>query len=98
MRLFEARSDQGALFGSGLGEDWVVPREGVRYLVARELAAGALLSAYDAAGRIVGERFAASLAALEAVLEGFAARGLGPSPRAIPGDAPSALRWLDSAG
>ncbi|MAG58515.1 MAG: hypothetical protein CMJ83_19680 [Planctomycetes bacterium] len=84
------------LFGPDLGEDWVVPREPVHYVVVAGLADGALLTAYDPSGRIVGERWSATFEDLARVLDGAARRGQAEPPRTLP-DGGSALRWLDGS-
>lgn len=87
-----------SLFGPDLGEDWVVPRERLRYLVVTDSDDGALMTAYDPSGRIVGERFASSFDELRTVLLEAAERGAAEAIRTIPDDARSALSWLDGHG
>jgi len=94
-RLDPSAAPAPLLFRTDLGEDWVVPRERVRYLVVGPTSSGALMTAYDPEGRIVGERFAATFEELLHVLESAALRGTAEPSRAIPQDAPSALIWLD---
>lgn len=92
------RDAPGAIdFGTDLGEDWVVPKGGIRYLVARELAQGAILSGFDGEGRLVGERWSASLTALREILEALAARGIIEPPREIPDTAGTALGYLNQS-
>ena len=67
----------------------------LEYLVVGPTSSGALMTAYDPEGRIVGERFAATFEELLHVLESAALRGTAEPSRAIPQDAPSALIWLD---
>lgn len=94
-RLPEGTPPNPGLFSPDLGEDWIVPREPVRYLVAQRTSQGAIMTAYGPSGTIVGERHAGSLDELVALLNAAAQRGVAESPRPIPDDAPSALAWLD---
>ncbi|NRA96531.1 MAG: hypothetical protein HRU14_10025 [Planctomycetes bacterium] len=94
-RLPEGTPPDPALFTADLGEDWVVPRSAVRYLVVQQTAEGAVMTAYGPHGSIVGDRYASSLDALTALLTSAAQRGVAETPRIIPDDAPSALAWLD---
>lgn len=94
-RLPDGTPPDPALFRSDLGEDWVVPRASVRYLVVQPTADGGVMTAYDPQGSIVGERYAATLDELARLLDAAAARGVVEKPRPIPDDASSALAWLD---
>ena len=81
-----ARLD-GGLFGRNLGEDWVVPRDPIGFLVASEVDEGALLTAYTEDGRVVGERFADSLSAFGRLFDEAHQRGLLDRPAEIPPEA-----------
>lgn len=83
-----------ALPGRDLGEDWIVPKAAVRYLVAREVPGGALLTAYTGDGQLAGERFAGSFEELEELLHKAHAGGRAEVIRSIPEGTPSALEAL----
>lgn len=84
-----------SLCGPGLGEDWVVPKSKVRYLVQLEVPSGFLLNAYDEAGRIVGERFHAATPEEPSPLRLLAGTGVAEPLRVIPEAVKSALAFLD---
>ena len=82
------------LLAGAFGEDWVVPKQPVAYLILTPTANAGVLSAYDALGRLVGERFDPSTDHLLDLLHGLAARGIADGPIPIPEPEKSALRYL----
>jgi hypothetical protein len=85
------------LLGPGLGEDWVVPKLAPRYLVGiSDPGGGALLTAYDGTGRILGERWCPGLSEVVQRLEQLHEEGHVEAPAAIPDQATSVLQWLDA--
>jgi hypothetical protein len=94
-RVVDAR---GALawLGKDFGEDWVVPKAEVRYLVARGVGAATLLTAYGPDGQVLGDRLFPTAGEAETVMRGLRERGLASDWREIPDDAPSAREFLES--
>jgi hypothetical protein len=83
-------------FAPDFGEDWVVPKSAVRYLVARRTGAALLLTAYGKGGEVLGERLFADAIAGEDVMRGLSDAGLVESWREIPEGSASATRFLDA--
>jgi hypothetical protein len=85
-----------AWLGKDFGEDWVVPKAEVRCLVARDVGAARLLTAYGPDGQLLGERLFPTAAEAEAVMRALRDRRLSGDWREIPDDAPSAREFLES--
>jgi hypothetical protein len=79
------------------GEDWVVPKSEVRYLITRRVDGALLFTAYGANGQLIGERLFADAAEGAALMERLAAEKLVELWRPIPDGLSSATRFLDSA-
>lgn len=94
-RIHEGQRLPADALGRDAGEDWIVARERIRYLIARTVAGGAVLSGYDAQGRLMGERFAPDFGEIRKLLDAAVAAGVAEPWREIPPDVGSALRWLD---
>ena len=83
-------------FGRDFGEDWVVPKAEVRYLVARDVAAARLITAYGSDGQVLGERLFANAAEATAVMRRMKDENLVESWREIPDGEVSATRFLQT--
>jgi hypothetical protein len=82
--------------GRDFGEDWVVPKAEVRYLVARTVAASILLTAFGREGQVLGERLFPDAAEAAAVMERMRDEKVVEGWREIPEDEVSAARFLET--
>jgi len=83
-------------FGHDFGEDWVVPKAEVRYLVARDVAASRLITAYGPDGQVLGERLFADAADATAFMRRMSDENLVETWREIPDGEVSAMRFLQT--
>jgi hypothetical protein len=83
--------------GKDFGEDWVVPKSEVRYLVTRPVDGALLFTAYGAKGQLIGERLFADAEAGSALMKRLYDENLIEPWREIPEGLQSATRFLDAA-
>jgi hypothetical protein len=93
-RVIDPRRASGWL-GKDFGEDWVVPKSEVRYLIARRVQGSLLFTAYGADGQLIGERLFANSVTGNEVMKRLSDQNLVEQWRDIPDDSVSATRFLD---
>ncbi len=82
-------------FADDFGEDWVVPRAAIRYVVVRESGPEAILTAFGPQAQIVGERHFPDGAQAMRAIERLASDGSAEPVRDLPEPPASATRFLD---
>ena len=81
--------------GKNFGEDWVVPKTEMRYLVTRSLDASLLLTAYGADGQLIGERVFPDGALGSDIMKRLTDENLVEAWQEIPDGPVSATRFLE---
>jgi hypothetical protein len=84
-----------AWLGKDFGEDWVVPKSEVRYLVTRRVERSMLFTAYGPDGQLIGERLFADAAAGSDMMRHLSDARFVEEWRDIPDEIRSATRFLD---
>ncbi len=83
------------LFVADFGEDWVVPKAPLRYVVLSAVGNAALLTAFGPDGLLLGERLFPDPRRAAYLLDRLAADGMAEPPRDLPPPPESATRALD---
>jgi hypothetical protein len=94
-RILDPRGALGWLV-KDFGEDWVVPKAAVSCLVARNLGASTLLTAYGPDGQVLGERLFPTADEARGVMRRLHEANLAGEWLDIPDDVPSARQFLEA--